>query len=58
MDSDDSGAAGPWRELTDSGEEIARTGTAVAWVLQNRYVCSTYVAVASVKELEDALEDL
>ena len=50
--------AGPWLELADSGETVARTGKAVAWVLQNRHVSSTYVAVASVAELDAALECL
>ena len=48
--------AGPWRELAEPGESVARTDRALAWVLQNRHVSSTYVAVASVTELEAALE--
>lgn len=48
--------AGPWCELALPGESVARTGPAVSWVLQNRNVSSVYVAVASVAELEAALE--
>jgi aryl-alcohol dehydrogenase-like predicted oxidoreductase len=50
--------AGPWRELARPGEKAARTGAAVAWVLQSEYVSSVYVAVASVAELEAALEEV
>ena len=48
--------AGPWSQLALPGEKVARTGPAVAWVLQNKHVSSAYVAVASVAELETALE--
>ena len=48
--------AGPWRELADPGQEVARTGPAVAWVVDNPHVSCTLVAVASVAELEAALE--
>lgn len=48
-------SAGPWRELAKAGEEVAPTGPAVAWVLNNKNVSSTLVAVASVAELEAAL---
>jgi len=50
--------AGPWCDLADPGEPIARTGKALAWVLQNRDVSCSYVAVASVAELDAALEEL
>ena len=52
----DAFTTGPWNELADPGQKVARTGPAVAWVLQNQAVSSTYVAVASVAELEAALE--
>jgi aryl-alcohol dehydrogenase-like predicted oxidoreductase len=48
-------SAGPWRELADPGQEVARTGPAVAWVLNNPHVSCALVAVASVAELEAAL---
>ena len=48
-------SAGPWRELADPGAEVAQTGPAVAWVLNNKNVSSSLVAVASVAELEAAL---
>ncbi|NKB72070.1 MAG: hypothetical protein GKR89_33750 [Candidatus Latescibacteria bacterium] len=50
--------AGPWRELAHPGEQTARTGPAVAWVLQNQYVGSAYIAFASVAELEAGLADV
>ena len=49
-------SAGPWCELAGPGELVANTGPAVAWVLNNRGVSSDLVAVASVGELEAALE--
>ena len=51
-------AVGPWRELARPGENAARTGSAVAWLLESRYVSSVYVGVASVAELEAALEEV
>ena len=48
-------SAGPWRELADPGQEVARTSPAVAWVLNNPHVSCALVAVASVAELEAAL---
>ena len=48
-------SAGPWRELADPGQEVARTGPAVGWVLNNPHVSCALVAVASVAELEAAL---
>ena len=48
--------AGPWQDLALPGEKEARTGPAVSWVLQNEHVSCAYVAVASVAELEAALE--
>ena len=48
--------AGPWHELAEPGERMARTGAAVSWVLQNLAVSSTLVAVASVTELEAVLQ--
>ncbi len=51
-------SAGPWCELAGPEEKVARTGPAVAWVLNNKHVSSTLVAVASVAELEAATECL
>jgi aryl-alcohol dehydrogenase-like predicted oxidoreductase len=48
-------SAGNWRELATPGQEVAQTGPAVSWVLQNEAVSSALVAVASVAELEQAL---
>ena len=48
--------AGPWHELAEPGERMARTGAAVSWVLQNLAVSSTLVAVASATELEAVLQ--
>ena len=50
--------AGPWRDLAEPGETIARTGKALAWVLKNQNVSCSYVAVASVDELDAALEKI
>lgn len=51
-------SAGPWRELAAPGQDVAPTGPAVAWVLDNPGVSSALVAVANVSELEAALADL
>lgn len=51
-------SAGPWRELAAPGQDVASTGPAVAWVLENQGVSSALVAVASVTELEAALASL
>ena len=48
--------AGPWHELVQPGETIPQTGRAVRWVLENRNVSSALVAVASVRELEQAVQ--
>ncbi len=45
--------AGPWSELIGQGN--SPTGRAVNWVLENKNVSSTLIAVASVEELELAL---
>ena len=48
--------SGPWRELARPGEDIPPTNRAIRWVLQNPGVNSVLVAVASVAELEEALD--
>ena len=47
--------AGPWHELSESGETGVPTSKALSWVLKNKAVSSVLVAVASVDELEETL---
>ncbi|MCS5612275.1 MAG: hypothetical protein NZ961_17785, partial [Candidatus Poribacteria bacterium] len=47
--------AGPWHELSESGETGVPTSKALSWVLKNKAVNSVLVAVASVDELEETL---